>query len=264
MIRDKGEIILSAGAIGSPQLLLLSGVGPESYLSSQQIVPIHHLPYVGEYVYDIPRHGVAIMSPFPLEKTLINLVGNPSDDFYIEPLSYSIPFFNALRSGLFHDATAPAHFDVGYILEKLSTPASYGKLKLASSTDVKVTPTVRFNYFKDPVDLAICVKAMRKIGEMLTTPSMDRFKFPDLNGERSFRFYGPPLPEDQSNDAAMEKFCKDTVTTIWHYFGGCAVGKVVDGDLRVKGINSLRVVDGSILQLSPGTNPHATLMMTGR
>jgi len=72
------------------------------------------------------------------------------------------------------------------------------------------------------------------------------------------------LPVDESNDELMKEFCHETVSTIWHYHGGCVVGKVVDQNLRVLGIDGLRVVDGSIFRVSPGTNPQATLLMLGR
>lgn len=72
------------------------------------------------------------------------------------------------------------------------------------------------------------------------------------------------MPVDQSNDRLMGEFVRRTVSTIWHYRGGCLVGKVVDRNLRVIGIDALRVVDGSIFTVSPETNPQATLLMLGR
>jgi hypothetical protein len=75
---------------------------------------------------------------------------------------------------------------------------------------------------------------------------------------------GPALPVDQSNDRLMGEFCRRTVSTIWHYHGGCLVGKVVDRNFRVIGIDAFRVVDGSIFTVSPGTNPQSPLLMLGR
>ncbi|KAF4368095.1 hypothetical protein G4B88_000999, partial [Cannabis sativa] len=115
----------------------------------------------------------------------------------------------------------------------------------ASSNDVRVTPHVQFNYFSHPKDLSQCVSAVKKIGEVLSSKSMERFKMVDSNEERNFMYFGPSLPTNQSDESAMEEFCRSSVTTIWHYHGGCTVGKVVDGDFRVMGVNSLRVVDGS-------------------
>ncbi|KAJ6672028.1 hypothetical protein OIU85_013382 [Salix viminalis] len=63
---------------------------------------------------------------------------------------------------------------------------------------------------------------------------------------------------------SLEQFCTDTVMTIWHYHGGCQVGKVVDNDYKVLGVDKLRVIDGSTFIDSPGTNPQATVMMLGR
>ncbi|PRQ60013.1 putative glucose-methanol-choline oxidoreductase, FAD/NAD(P)-binding domain-containing protein [Rosa chinensis] len=63
---------------------------------------------------------------------------------------------------------------------------------------------------------------------------------------------------------SLEQFCIDTVMTIWHYHGGCQVGRVVDKEYRVLGVDSLRVVDGSTFHSTPGTNPQATVMMLGR
>ncbi|URE47479.1 GMC oxidoreductase [Musa troglodytarum] len=62
----------------------------------------------------------------------------------------------------------------------------------------------------------------------------------------------------------MGEFVRSTVSTLWHYRGGCLVGKVVDRYFWVIGIDALRVVDGSIFTVSPETNPQATLLMLGR
>ncbi|KAI3735913.1 hypothetical protein L6452_15439 [Arctium lappa] len=87
---------------------------------------------------------------------------------------------------------------------------------------------------------------------------MDDFKFWEWSGT-DFRFVGPTLPIDQSNNILMGEFCRRAVSTIWHYHGGC----VVDHNLKVVGVHSLRVVDGSTFTVSPGTNPQATLLMFG-
>ncbi|KAJ0672695.1 putative glucose-methanol-choline oxidoreductase, FAD/NAD(P)-binding domain superfamily [Helianthus annuus] len=62
---------------------------------------------------------------------------------------------------------------------------------------------------------------------------------------------------------AMERLT-DTVRTVWHYHGGCHIGKVVDDEYKVIGVDALRVIDGSTLLNSPGTNPQASLLMLGR
>ncbi|XP_048325012.2 (R)-mandelonitrile lyase 2 isoform X2 [Ziziphus jujuba] len=263
-VRNKGEVILSAGTIGSPQLLLLSGVGPVPDLSSLQIPVVHHNPYVGKFMADNPRNNINIVVPFALDPSLAQVVGITSEFNYIETLSYTLPFSFPIPFGLFPNAISPLNASLATIAVKIQGPLSSGSLRLASSSEVRVSPIVRFNYFDNPIDLARCVKGVRKVGDVLKTKALEPFKTRDLQGRESFMFLGPSLPKNQSDESAMDKFCRASVTTFWHYHGGCLVGKVVNGDLRVMGINGLRVVDGSIFNRSPGTNPQATIMMLGR
>ncbi|XP_021747390.1 (R)-mandelonitrile lyase-like [Chenopodium quinoa] len=262
MVRGQGEVILSAGAIGSPQLLLLSGIGSRPYLSSWGIPVSHHSPYVGQFLYDNPRNGISIVPPTPLEHSLIQVVGITESGAYLEAASNVIPFAALTHPAFARSPSSPLYLTVATIMEKISGPVSSGSLRLAS-TDVRLNPSIRFNYFSDPKDLDLCIVGMRKIGDILRTRSMEDFKFTWAGG-RDFRFLGPALPTDQSDDTLMGEFCRRTVSTIWHYHGGCVVGKVVDTDLRVIGVNALRIIDGSILTVSPGTNPQATLLMLGR
>ncbi|KAA8541557.1 hypothetical protein F0562_022709 [Nyssa sinensis] len=263
MLREKGEVILSAGAIGSPQLLLLSGVGPRPYLSSWGIPVAHHLPYVGQFLYDNPRNGISIVPPFPLEHSLIQVVGITDSGAYLEAASNVIPFASPARSVFIRNPSSPLYLTVATLMEKITGPLSAGSLRLAS-TDVTINPIVRFNYFNNPGDVERCVNGTRKIGDVLRSRAMEDFKFREWFGQRDFRYVGPALPVDQSNDLLMGEFCRRTVSTIWHYHGGCLVGKVVDRNFRVIGIDSLRIVDGSTFTVSPGTNPQATLLMLGR
>ncbi|PON71033.1 Long-chain-alcohol oxidase [Trema orientale] len=263
MVRGNGEVLVSAGAIGSPQLLLLSGIGPRGYLSSWRIPVAHDLPYVGKFFYDNPRNSISIVPPMPLEQSLIQVVGIIPSGAYIEAASNVIPFAAPARTVFIRTPSSPLYLTVATLMAKINGPLSIGSFSLAS-TDVRVSPIVRFNYFHNPVDMEKCVNGTRTIGDLLRSSSMDEFKFRDGLGNRDFRFIGPALPVDQSNYEVMADFCRRTVSTIWHYHGGCLVGKVVDADHRVFGINSLRIVDGSTFVLSPGTNPQATVMMLGR
>ncbi|KAA8522781.1 hypothetical protein F0562_009204 [Nyssa sinensis] len=247
-VRATGEVILSAGAIGSPQLLLLSGVGQQEYLSSLNIAVFHHQPFVGKFVYDVPSNVIDFVPPFQVEMSLVQVVGITRIGSYIEAFASANPVNSSLLS----------------IEEKISRTLSTGFLQLASPTNVRISPNVRYNYFANPVDLANCVSGIRIIGMMLRTRAMEQYKFQDQHGAKYFKFVGQSLPEDLSKDASVETFCRETLRTIWHYHGGCLVGKVVDNGLRVIGINALRIVDGSTFTVSPGTNPQATLLMLGR
>ncbi|VVA95114.1 unnamed protein product [Arabis nemorensis] len=263
MIRDRGEVILSAGSLGSPQLLFLSGIGPRSYLSTWGIPVALDQSYVGDFVYDNPRNGISIVPPVPMESSLIQVVGITEDGAFLEAASNVIPFASPIHSVFIRAPASPLYVPVTTIMEKILGPVSTGSLRLAS-TDVRINPIVRFNYFSDPQDIERCVNGTRKIGEILRSRAMQDFMFREWFGSRRFRFVGAPLPLDQTNDLVMADFCRRTVSTIWHYHGGCVVGKVVNSDLKVNGINSLRIVDGSTFNISPGTNPQATLMMLGR
>ncbi|XP_060972925.1 (R)-mandelonitrile lyase 1 isoform X2 [Cannabis sativa] len=268
LVHKKGEVILSAGALGSPQLLLLSGIGPKSYLSSQHIPIVLSQPNVGKFMADNPRNNLNLITPFPLESSILQVVGI-TKEYYIETLSYNLPFSpTTLPSSFFpHNyslAIPPLQLSVANIVGKVAGPLSKGSLWLASNTDVKATPHVRFNYFSNPIDLERCVSMMGKFRDLLKTKSLDRMKYNDLKGNRDFLFYGPSLPTNQTAISIIKDYCRSSVTTFWHYHGGCQVGKVVDGDFKVIGIDSLRVVDGSTFITSPGTNPQATIMMIGR
>lgn len=264
MVRDRGEVLVCAGALGSPQLLLLSGIGPRPYLASWGIPVAHHSPYVGQFLYDNPRNGISIVPPVPLDHSLIQVVGITSSGTYLEAASNIVPFASpALPILIRSPGSSTNYVTVATVMEKIVGPLSSGSLRLAS-TDVRVNPIVRFNYFSNPGDLELCINGTRKIGDVLRSRAMDDFKFHQWFGGREFRYVGSALPHDHWNDEAMGEFCRRTVSTIWHYHGGCLMGKVVDGNLKVIGIEGLRVVDGSTFTVSPGTNPQATLLMMGR
>ncbi|KAL8522666.1 hypothetical protein ACS0TY_012705 [Phlomoides rotata] len=261
MVKDKGEIIVSAGAIGSPQLLLLSGIGARPYLSSMGIPVAHHSPYVGHFMYDNPRNGISIVPPVQMDHSLIQVVGITTSGAYLEAASNIVPFLSPANPVFIRPASP--YVTVATLMEKIAGPLSAGSLTLAS-TDVRENPNVRFNYFSNRTDLESCINGTRRIGEVLRSGAMDGFKFQEWFGGREFRYVGRRLPRDEWNEEEMGEFCRRTVSTIWHYHGGCVVGKVVDADLKVIGVHGLRVVDGSTLTVSPGTNPQATLLMMGR
>ncbi|CAD5180622.1 unnamed protein product [Musa acuminata subsp. malaccensis] len=268
--RPGGEVILSAGALGSPQLLLLSGIGPRPYLSAWGIpVALHH-PSVGRHMYDNPRNSISFIPAVPVDNSLIQVVGIPgADASFVEAVSNIVTFHSPAPSVFLHQSASPLFVTVATLMEKVPGPASEGSLRLAS-LDARDNPLVRFNYFSRPEDLARCVAGVRRLGDVLYGRSMKEFRAGATGlrggraGRRDTRFVGPALPANMSDDAAVAAFCRRTVSTLWHYHGGCASGKVVDGDFRVMGAAALRVVDGSTFRVSPGTNPQATVMMMGR
>ncbi|KAG2268044.1 hypothetical protein Bca52824_062599 [Brassica carinata] len=216
---------------------MLSGVGPSAQLQAQNITVVMDQPHVGQGMHDNPMNAVFIPSPVPVEVSLIEVVGITSEGTYVEAagesnsmkLSSAQPF----KEASFRESNGP------------TIHGSYG----APNQNPNDNPVVTFNYFQHPDDLKRCVRGIQTIERVVQSKAFAR---PPRSGP------GASLPP------SAEEFCQHTVTTIWHYHGGCVVGRVVDGDYKVIGIYWLRVIDMSTVGYCPGTNPQATVMMLGR
>ncbi|XP_057459547.1 protein HOTHEAD-like [Actinidia eriantha] len=294
--RRGSQIILSSGAIGSPQLLLLSGIGPKADLTKMNISVVLDNKFVGKGMSDNPLNTVFIPTNKPIEQSLIQIVGITKRGVYIEASSgfgqspdsihcnhgilsaeigqlstippkqrtqEAISAYRKSKKDLPHEA-----FMGGFILEKIASPVSTGELSLIN-TNAGDNPSVTFNYFSHPYDLQRCVDGIRMVEKLVTSKHFSNFtKFDDMTREKllnmSVKANVNLIPKHTNDTKSLEQFCKDTVITIWHYHGGCHVGKVVGPDYRVRGVHRLRVIDGSTFTESPGTNPQATVMMMGR
>ncbi|XP_009779700.1 protein HOTHEAD-like isoform X1 [Nicotiana tabacum] len=291
---SKNEVILSAGALGSPQMLMLSGIGPAKQLKAHGIYILVDQPMVGMGMSDNPMNAVFVPSPHPVEVSLIQVVGITGFKSYIEAASGPLELdwmrriahdFKNIANQTMDPLKIPSelHFpkgipginphllhtpmQAGLILEKVAGPYSTGFLELKSK-DPNENPKVTFNYFKDPRDLQRCVQGMKAIAEVIESTFFSKFRYPFTSAQSLMdTMLTFPLnlrPRHLSASVSLEQFCIDTVMTIWHYHGGCQVGKVVDRNYRVFGVDGLRVIDGSTFIYSPGTNPQATVMMLGR
>ncbi|CAN1168724.1 Protein HOTHEAD [Linum perenne] len=292
----KSEVILSCGAIGTPQMMLLSGIGPKNELEKLNITVVVDNVYVGEGMVDNPMNSIFVPSNAPVNQSLIQTVGITKLGVYIEASSgfgqsndsiechhgmmsaeigqlstippkertlEAIQAYIARKKDIPHEA-----FKGGFILEKIANPVSTGQLKL-NSTNVDENPSVTFNYFSDPRDLQRCVEGIRLATEIVQTKhftEMVKCEKPTLEKILNASVHANVnlVPKHGNDTKSLEQFCKDTVITIWHYHGGCHVGKVVSPDYKVLGVSRLRIVDGSTFDESPGTNPQATVMMMGR
>ncbi|XP_052171456.1 protein HOTHEAD-like [Diospyros lotus] len=291
---SKNEIIVSAGALGSPQILMLSGLGPAAHLKAHNITVVLDQPMVGQGMSDNPMNAIFIPSPLPVEVSLIQVVGITQFGSYIEAASGQNFAGGAPRDyGMFSpkigqlsvvppkqrtqeaidkaveamSALDQAAFRGGFILEKVMGPISTGHLHL-QTRNPNDNPSVTFNYFQEAEDLRRCVEGIQTIERIIDSNAFSKFKYEAMSVPSLLNMtLGFPvnlLPKHRNASISLEQFCKDTVMTIWHYHGGCHVGRVVDRDYKVLGVDALRVIDGSTFNYSPGTNPQATVMMLGR
>ncbi|KAF8052177.1 hypothetical protein N665_1593s0001 [Sinapis alba] len=281
------EVFLCAGAIGSPQLLMLSGVGPRVHLEAHGVNPVvlDH-PMVGQGMGDNPLNTVFVSSPRPVEASLIEIVGITKFDTFIEgfsglKLSNNLMrrFFEGVLNETSRSTLATTEFfksidfrsDVmeidGWIVNKVDGPVSRGHLKLLNKNPDD-NPSVTFNYYQEQEDLEKCVKGLKTIIKLINSNAFSSYKYPNATARELLnRMLSLPInlrPRHETAKFNLTQFCIDTVITIWHYHGGCQVGRVVDKNYKVFGIDALRVIDGSTFLKSPGTNPQATVMMLGR
>ncbi|KAF3569121.1 hypothetical protein DY000_02016555 [Brassica cretica] len=265
------EVILSAGAIGSPQLLMLSGVGPMAHLVAHGIKPVvlDH-PMVGQGMGDNPMNAIFIPSPTPVEVSLIQVVGITKFDSYIEGasgviFSYSwtrnffdgvLNYFNEMQTSRTTTSTSlstqsitdffksinpllNATIKAGLILQKVAGPVSRGHLELRN-INPNDNPSVRFNYYQEPEDLEKCVEGIATIIKVINSKAFSKFKYPEatIHGLLDIIRSVPTnlRPRHVTSVLNLKQFCVDTVM----------------------------VIDGSTFLKSPGTNPQATIMMLGR
>ncbi|GLT55965.1 hypothetical protein SLA2020_290430 [Shorea laevis] len=292
----RSEVILSSGAIGTPHMLMLSGVGPKVELEKLNISVVLDNEFVGKGMADNPMNSVFVPFNRPVQQTLIQTVGITKMGVYIEASSgfgqsqdsiqchhgilsaeigqlstippkqrsqEAIEAYTKRKRELPHEA-----FKGGFILEKIATPISTGQLNLVN-TNVDDNPSVTFNYFSHPHDLQRCVDGIRMAAKIIQSDHFTNYtKFDKQTVEQLLNMSVKAninfIPKHTNDTKSLEQFCKDTVITIWHYHGGCHVGKVVDADHKVLGIQRLRIVDGSTFNESPGTNPQGTVLMMGR
>ncbi|GAB2229281.1 hypothetical protein Droror1_Dr00023419 [Drosera rotundifolia] len=236
---------------------------------------------VGKNLQYNPFNMVFIPSNKPVQQSLIQTVGVTNMGVYIEASSgfgqsrdsiqrhhgilsaelSTIPPNQRTKAAIqaFKDNKLDLPYEVfmgGFILEKLALPKSKGELSLIN-TNADDNPSVTFNYFSHPLDLKRCVEGIRVVEKIVKSKPFINYTHLDkalldrlLN--MSVQANANLKPRHTNDTSSLEQFCKDTVITIWHYHGGCNVGKVVTIDYRVLGIEGACVIDGSTFSDSPG------------
>ena len=277
-VKSKKEVILCAGAVGSPHLLMLSGIGPKDHLKSMGINLKADLPGVGQNLQDHPdfmikykclkpvtlwpktkklnsvgagiqwlltREGMCASNHFDAVACVRSgpTVEYPDLQFCISPIAMDDNTWQPLQEHAFQ-------VHVG-----LMRTHSRGKIELRSSNPAD-PPRILVNYLKDKRDRELMLKGIHLVRELLDQPA-----FSELKGEEIF-------PGDIcKSDSDLDTKLNSHTTSQWHLACTARMGlktdkyAVVDNSGRVHGFNGLRVVDASIMPFAPNGNTNAPTIM---
>jgi choline dehydrogenase len=266
------EVILAAGTINSPQLLLLSGIGPADELEKLGVNVVHDLPGVGRNLQDHPMVSVGYLCTQKISldgaETLMNLLRYLL--FKSGPLTS-----NVAEAGLFlstrNESSAPdlqllfgpAYYRRhGLVRRKehcfgfgptLITPESRGSISLHTTNPLDA-PAVRANYLSTDADMRTMIAGVRLSRKLAHSQAFDPFRGEELH----------PGANAQTDSDIIE-FLRNELETLYHPVGTCKMGTdslaVVDERLKVRGIDKLRVVDASIMPRIPAGNTNAPVVM---
>ncbi|RIV88156.1 hypothetical protein D2V17_08185 [Aurantiacibacter xanthus] len=274
-----GEVILSSGAINSPQLLMLSGVGAGRDLQALGIETLVDSPQVGANLQDHPGaamefaldrrwafeeevradrlarsllnwsvrgKGIVGAPPLAISANVASHAGNPEVNlhFLLVPLAMETQvWFPGVKKRF--GARLGAMWSLNY-------PRSRGKLSL-KTPHAADHPAIAFNLLSDPHDRAEMIHGYRTLRELVRQPALA-----EVTGAMT-------RPEEPESDEAILDHVRNTGATAYHPSGTCRMGSdsqaVVDGALKVRGVRGLRVIDASVFPLLPGGNTNLPVMM---
>jgi len=276
--RADKEVIVCAGAIGSPHLLLLSGIGPAAELREAGVDVVHDVPAVGKHLADHLLIGVIheTASPDVIGQTMARMLGlvgryvlgrggvlgkspveagafvrsskdqpRPDVQFHFAPWAFPMPNTDVARK-------IPTTKLIGFA-PGLIYPRSLGEIRIASK-DPHAPPDIDPRYFEDDRDLQHLVDGIRLSREIAATAPFAQHAGREVQP-------GPDVADEQ----ALRAYVCNSVNTIFHPAGTCRMGTgddaVVDPALRVKGVEGLRVADASIMPRIIGGNTNAPCIM---
>jgi choline dehydrogenase len=335
VIEAGSEVILSAGAVGSPQLLMLSGVGPREHLESLGVRCLVDAPEVGRHLKDhlhlglmFPAPGLGVsmasigvaMGPDALRAPAGPLPADPADDASLPPelqalkaeaerqLAEWFTTGSGLASSSLYDASAwlstglgdehthdaqIAIFVCGYnvdiwnaclrvdateyfddpavdlsptaenilVLANPVQPHSEGEIRL-SSADPLAAPDIRMNYLADDHDMAVMIAVVRRALDIVTEMGR-KHEIGDLIVPRRLAEKHGFTRGDVPSDELIADLARHYSFTVYHLTSTCRIGSVVDPQLRVLGVEGLRVADASVMPNVVSGNTNAASIMIG-
>jgi choline dehydrogenase-like flavoprotein len=277
-LQARHEVLLCAGALQSPQILMTSGIGPGAHLQQHGIAVVHDLPGVGQQLHDHPDVVAVVNTPGVRELFGLSLAAawrTWGDIRQWRDQRRGRLTTNFAEAGAFFrsrpDAPAPdmqLHFVIGKLVDHgrkpqfgygyschvcLLHPKSRGSIKLASA-DPLVAPLIDPAFLSHPDDIARLVDGFKRMRQILAQPALASLGGRELAASAAAQ-----------SDAQIEAFIRSHADTIYHPVGTCRMGSgaldVVDAALRVHGLQGLRVVDASIMPSVVGGNTNAPTMM---
>ncbi len=275
-INANKEVILCAGAIGSPHLLQVSGVGPREVLNKAGIEVLHELPGVGENLQDHLEFNFQYRCKQPIslnselglfKKALIGLQWLLFKTGLGRSNHFESCAFIRSRAGVkwpdiqYHFLPGAITYD-GSVAFKghgfqvhvgHNKPSSRGHIR-ALSDDIGQHPEILFNYLATEQDRQGFRDCVRLTREIMAQPAMDKYRGEVIQ----------PTANVQT-DEDIDAFVRESVDSAYHPAGTCKIGSdpmaVVDPELRVRGLNNLRVIDASVFPTIPNGNLNAPTMM---
>jgi choline dehydrogenase len=263
-VRANQEVILSAGVFDSPKLLMLSGIGSAEHLHALDIPVIADLPGVGQNLQDHLLVAVGYLST--QEQQAIAPTSNIVEAglFLHSGTSNEVaPDLQFLFSPALLDSSTLAHDVPGITLVvSLINPQSRGTVTLQSANPA-APPAIQANYLQHETDLQVLVEGIKIARQLAHSGAFD-----DFLGEEAAPGSDVTSDEAIARSAvpeAIAAYIRQTANTFWHPVGTCKMGNdslaVVDAQLRVHGIEGLRVVDASVMPTIPSGNTNAPTIM---
>lgn len=278
-VRARREVILSAGALQTPQLLQLSGIGPGALLQEHGIEVVHDSPGVGENLSDHMQIGreYHTSSPYTFNKQVNSVLGQLRNGirYYLGGRTGPLTIGAAIGGAFFRTRLELEFPDVqlhllpfmpgpkGYDLAKESgfrlgmyqcRPLSRGYVRIASK-DPRDNPRIRFNHLAEEIDKQTIVAALKMVARI--PEAMPR--------EMDIREINPG-PRGETDEGLLA-YIRERADTSFHFCGTARMGSdetaVVDPQLRVRGVGKLRVIDASVMPTCSSGNINPAVLMIG-